>query len=525
MKRLLIAAAFLVGTYGHVHAQYLQDVLHFSRPERGATARFKALGNAQTALGGDLSSISGNPAGLGFFNRSDFSVSLDYLSEGQKSTYFGTSSNKNVNRLGLGQIGVVFHLPTQRYTGDDLESGWLNFNIGIGHSKNNNFYQNLGYAGINPTSSFTHFLSDQRDLGNEVEGLLGWDSYLIDFNETNPNNVYHYPSVLERNNSQRNSVKNQGFQSETNISFGANNSNIFYVGASIGLSTFSYKSNQSFKELGVFKSYDDFYRENPSSTFLDPSEDGYELLESEFDMNFNYNQNTRGSGINGKLGIIYKPTTQFNLGLSYSTPTWYKVIDEANTFMDTYYYQNSDASTPFFEVESDYIENYLEYNLRTPGRIHAGASGIFGLGLITADVEYVDYSSMKFSASNALSSAEKENVDNNMASGVKSTYTNALNYRVGGEYRITPEFLARIGYAHLGSPYKEVSTTTQTYSGGLGYRYHNIYVDLTYMQNAYSYTTNPYTIDTEWWGSTYANPVADVKVTRAQAFLTVGMKF
>jgi hypothetical protein len=525
MKRYLIAAGLLFAGIGQSQAQFLQDVLLFSKQERGATARFKAMGNAQTALGGDLSSISGNPAGLGFFNRSDFSISLDYFSDQQDATYFGNKSNNHINRMGLGQIGAVFYLPSSRFSGQDLESGWLNFNIGIGHSKTNNYNQKLGYTGINSTSSFTHFLADQRDQNNPIEGLLGWDSYLLDFNENNPNNVYHYPAVLERNNSQKNEVVQKGFQSETNLSFGANYSNYLYLGASIGFSSFQYKTNQLFKELGVYKSYDDIYRENPTSSLLDPTEEGYALLESNFDMNYHYDQITKGNGINAKLGVIYKPSQQINLGISYTTPTWYRVVDEANTYMDTYYYPNGGVNTPLFSVESDYLENYLEYNLRTPGKINAGLSGVFGLGLITADVEFVDYSAIGFSASNQLDSQEKNNVDADMKNGISSSYTSALNVRLGGELRITPAFLARAGYAHMGSPYKDISNTSQLYSGGLGYRYQNMYLDVMYVHSQNSYKTNPYTIDTDWWGATFANPEADVKMVKGQAMLTLGVKF
>lgn len=66
IKKIALSTLLLGALSITAQGQYLQDVLRFSQPEQGATARFKGLGNAQTALGGDLSSISGNPAGLGF---------------------------------------------------------------------------------------------------------------------------------------------------------------------------------------------------------------------------------------------------------------------------------------------------------------------------------------------------------------------------------------------------------------------------------------------------------------------------
>ena len=83
---LLFAATLIPETA--IKAQYLQDVIRVSQAEKGSTARFKALGNAQTALGGDISSLSGNPAGLGFFTRSDASISFDFLADVNDANYF-----------------------------------------------------------------------------------------------------------------------------------------------------------------------------------------------------------------------------------------------------------------------------------------------------------------------------------------------------------------------------------------------------------------------------------------------------
>src|SRR5690606_11526959 len=106
IKKIALSALLLGVFYVTVQGQYLQDVLRFSQPDQGATARFKGLGNAQTALGGDLSSISGNPAGLGFFGQSDISISLDYANDLNKAGYFGTNSQYKVDKLGLNQAGA-----------------------------------------------------------------------------------------------------------------------------------------------------------------------------------------------------------------------------------------------------------------------------------------------------------------------------------------------------------------------------------------------------------------------------------
>ncbi|MEQ8560818.1 MAG: hypothetical protein RID18_04855, partial [Cytophagales bacterium] len=53
---------------------YYQDALRFSSTDRGGTARLQGLAGSGVALGGDLSSVIINPAGLGFYNRSVLSI-------------------------------------------------------------------------------------------------------------------------------------------------------------------------------------------------------------------------------------------------------------------------------------------------------------------------------------------------------------------------------------------------------------------------------------------------------------------
>ena len=79
-KKITLLAALLC-LAGASQAQYLEDAMRFSQPEYGGSARFRAMGNASTSLGGDLSSITGNPAGLGFFNNSDAGISLNYFND------------------------------------------------------------------------------------------------------------------------------------------------------------------------------------------------------------------------------------------------------------------------------------------------------------------------------------------------------------------------------------------------------------------------------------------------------------
>jgi hypothetical protein len=66
---------------------YAETALLFSRTRPGGSARIQALGGSQIALGGDYSSAGSNPAGLGMFNKSEFTFSTG-LTSNTTSAFF-----------------------------------------------------------------------------------------------------------------------------------------------------------------------------------------------------------------------------------------------------------------------------------------------------------------------------------------------------------------------------------------------------------------------------------------------------
>ena len=104
---------------------------------------------------------------------------------------------------------------------------------------------------------------------------------------------------------------------------------------------------------------------------------------------------------------------------------------------------------------------------------------------------------------------------------IKDNYKSAINYRIGGEYRID-DFTLRAGYGLNGTPYKSDDKNVfdvKYYSGGLGYRFNQYYVDLAYQRTETTNTFAPYELNN------FSEPVATAKVARNNVFLTVGVKF
>ena len=67
MKRISLVILTVLSVYAGVSAQNVDDALRYSQIFYGGTARFMSMGGAFTAIGGDISSLSQNPAGIGVF--------------------------------------------------------------------------------------------------------------------------------------------------------------------------------------------------------------------------------------------------------------------------------------------------------------------------------------------------------------------------------------------------------------------------------------------------------------------------
>ena len=508
-KLLLLTAFFAAG--GQTYAQYASDALLFSQFQQGASSRFKAMGSAQTAVGGDIGSLSSNPAGLGLFTKSEFNLSAAFSNREVESQYIGQGLTAQKDRLGIDQIGGVFYNPTARSKGKDLKTGWLSFNYGVAYNKTNNFNTTIEYSGTNPSSSIADYFSDLASYylsagnpANNTSALpinslesMAYNNFLIEYNADG-----YFPTT-SLDNTQRNLVFRTGSQSEVNFGAGANYSNKLYVGASVALASLDYVSDRQFTEQGNNRDF--------------PGQQA-DFIGGTYDLSYDNNQITSGSGVNAKLGMIYRATDAVRVGLSFTSPTWFKITDTFSESLDTRFKRaDGSAIAPYTNNPQIYD---TDYTLRTPFKVNGGLSAIINKqGLISADVEYVDFSSINFNSGNRVT-------DQNNNEDIRDRYKAAVNLRVGGEYKINNVML-RAGYNRSGTPFRNLDVTADVLSGGIGFRSNLLYVDLTYQNATVNNTNTPYVISTDYvdYGATGAGETAQLKNTSNNVFLTIGARF
>lgn len=489
--KYILSAIAIVAISKSSFAQYAQDAVRFSTFQTGSSSRIKALGNANVAVGGDITSVGGNPAGLGFFTRTEYSFTPEYNMSKGGSIYQGQASTAaNKNTFNLNNASVVFYNRVNSPRGVDKTKGWVSVNFGLGYARTNNFNENIYFAGKNNNSSISDYyasLANSNGVVTDGTTLPDWayNQNLIDLygavNPTYQSNAY--PGV-----NQSNSIFRTGGQSEFNFALGANYSNKLYLGFGLALMDLNYNSINTFNETGT-------------ASVLN----GATAVDRNYNSTYIQDQFTNGSGVNAKLGLMYKFIESVRFGALFTSPTFLSIQDSYTEGLSTTLTGASNGT--------DDPQTYpLNYTMRTPFKVAGGLSVFLKqFGFITGDIEYVDYSSTRINNNSDYSNT----FDNNI---IRSTYRGAINARVGAEARITPSFLLRGGYGMMGSPLKQNGTSTNTISGGLGYRFSNFYVDATYTRVDGKQTLTPYTL-------TGVSPSASLNRTVDNVFVTVGFRY
>ncbi|WEK17976.1 MAG: hypothetical protein P0Y49_14355 [Candidatus Pedobacter colombiensis] len=500
----------IVATTGTTYAQYAGDAIRFSNSNYGSSARFKGMGNAQIGVGGDMSSLNGNPAGLGLFTRSEFSFTPEFNNATSKSDYLGQQDKASDNKLNINQAGIVWYNPTFKAQGQDTKKGVLSAVFGIGYSRNNDFTQSYNYGGNNNTTTMRDYFAELANSSMNAQGVLpknslerlAYQNYLMNYNTPTSGPVHTADPFIGSNMQSKNQTAS-GSTSEVNFSGALNISNQLYIGASIGMVNVRYLNDSEYREKGILQTYNG----DPANGTV-----GYGPQEN-YSFSYLTSQETHGSGINGRIGLIFRPVSSFRIGATYQTPTWL-------------YMEDSFSENLFTTLSGERLSNDIgplnynyTYNLKTPAKGSLGASYVIaGQAIISADVDFIDYASARLSQDGG-GSLDKAIMDSN--ADIKNFYTSAVNYRVGGEYKIDNLSL-RAGYGLNGSPIKNDSKNTygtQFYSGGLGYRFNEYYFDIAYQRVQSKETNSPYVL------SDGAEPVAMIKNANNNVFLTFGIRF
>ncbi len=530
-----------------IYAQSAIDAQQVTQSDFRGTARFMSMGGAFTALGGDLSTLSQNPAGIGVYRSNEIGVTLDINAQRTETplTSYDFANKASQTKAACNNFGFI---GTTRMNGALKTLNW-----GVTYNKAASF--DRVYNGYVPTvsTSLSNYIAafsygipeDQlytdnwdafnpyQDTNSDWLSILAYDTYMINATGYAPEGGNTYSGLFKSNTrgDALFNVRERGSIDEYNLSVGGNVENVVYWGLSVGITDLDYQRSV-------------YYSESLGNALV-PDDNGY-LGDGNYEFGLDNVKTISGSGWNIKAGLIFRPINEFRIGLAVHTPTWYKMSQTYDAVNDFTYTPTDGAGNAIGETKSGdpYTDQaFFQWRLNSPWKFMVGLAGVIGnKAIVSADYEFQGYNSMSAKTPNRYDDwgngyqYEDDPFINNY---VKDYFKNVNIVRLGLEYRVTPQFSVRAGYNISTSNVKqdaydgrvEVITSgtdpsytftkqTQNITCGLGYRYQAWYIDAAYVYTDRNGKFNAYT---NWSGNTA--PSVSLKDHNSSIVLSTGFKF
>ena len=340
---LMGIAALLSG--GTVSAQGIIDAYKYSQTELHGTARYLSMGGAFGAVGGDISVLTANPAGLGIYRSSEVATTMYVSSIKSGSNWNGSKIDASKTKFNFSNIAYVGYFPMGK------DQGLVSWNVGFSYNRVKDFTRNYRLNGTQNTSlaDFAAFRATNTMYGGAIGipegnmpafnaagkdvhevydklGSAGWlpglayQGGLIGADEIG-GDVYHsayagmkdnggwdalsYPNETDLEVTERGAIDQYNFSIATTIS------NQFFIGATVGIEDLSYNMSSRHTE------------------YFDYSDGTSDYLYWDNDLDID------GKGYSVNVGAIFSPINSLRLGIAYNSPTWYKMTD--------YYYGRAES--------------------------------------------------------------------------------------------------------------------------------------------------------------------------------------
>lgn len=524
------------------------DAYNVTQTDLRGTARFMSMAGAFGALGGDLSTLTQNPAGIGVYRSSEIGVTVDFDFQSFNTGWGNKVSQTKVYCNNFGYVGAI------NLGGELLKT----FNWGATYNRKASFDREYfgGFAGM-PTS-LTNYIG--QSIGNVAPadlsefgtlnpydqpgtywlGALAYNSGLV--SPSTPSGANYVGLAAPGSNVDGYfNISERGYIDEYSINFGGNFIDMLYWGIGFGITDLKWTQWSTYGE-DVFNANVPVSGSRVGNTSPYYSSGG----EAYYDLN-NWKQ-INGSGFNIKLGLIFKPIEQLRIGAAVHTPTWYTLNQNSDASVDFDY---SSGFSGYFGDNYDELDypSYLEYKLKSPWRFMISAAGVIGgRFILSADYEHDAYDSMTFGSSGMYRTDYSWINDD-----IKYYFQSANTIRIGAEFRVTPKFSVRAGYSYTGdnvkgdvydpkwqadnliytsgaydqqtNPAFTFNKSTQYITFGLGYKFGSFYLDAAYVHKSRDSYYQPFTSFYNEYNQLMATPQAKLSQNDNNLVLSLGFRF
>lgn len=523
----ILAICILLISVGFLNAQTtIYDANRWMGSDLNGTARFVGMGGAMGALGGDITTMGTNPAGIGIYRSNDVMVSFGFDNTGAKAN--GTSVDKFHGSFD--NAGFVFSTKIGNSTA-------LRFaNFGFNYRKMKSFNKSMLMNGVFNTSQTVQMANmvnfdpygaydpltvealSAKDAFQNPElpwlGIMGYNAFLVNPDYGDPDKEGNKPFKGYLPHFAAGDAVAQSYRSKESggiHSFDLNGAlnfyDRFYIGATLGLYSVDYDRTSEYNE--------DF-------TDKDGNGQGGYTLGNDFWVN--------GSGVDFKLGFIFRPfeSSSFRIGAAVHTPTYFSLTERNTAYINYDLSKDINGTTRPFDSRGNDTEGEYDYKLITPWKFNVNMGYTIGSSVaLGVEYEYSDRTAAKMKDPDGYELGQTEDIKAMM----KAVHT----LRAGAEFKLAPEFSFRLGYNYISSPMKsdafkflpvnsmrtdtEFSNpgATSNYTLGFGYRGKSFYADMAYMLNTYKETF--YAFD--------SLDLPGTKITNSnhKVLLTLGLRF
>lgn len=498
------------------------------------TARSAALAGAMTSLGADASCMSINPAGLGMYRSNEITVTpMMTFARATNNGVAGFEGNAK-NRFAIGNFGMVAKLR-------ESSTGVTAINMGLAYNRLADFNYKYSFAtnGTAGNASIADVFAGQLAAGGitseqlkgsyDSSGAFMWGNYdptywgaILGYKT---GLVYDKDGVWGRDMIADNAavdsfttVESKGSAGEWVWSLGMNFNSKFYLGFSLGISTIN-------REQHTYYGEGYHYSAEPSLNYR-----------ADY---FNYDQvsKMKGTGVNFKLGAIYRPIEALRIGVAFHTPTYNTVTYSFQSGMtsqvkalnnvDDYKVDADGFINPAFSEKTIKLIDDGDYSwtYTTPTRLMFGASYTFAKQVVlSVDYERDWYNSMRL----------KDSPYGPLYKGyIKDTFKGSNTVRAGVEWRFIPQMAVRMGYGLWSGALNDndaiystpVVYKSQYMSVGFGIALSEHFsIDATYQ-----YSTNELTPYKSFYGYDdvvdFASQTLQTSIARHNAMLTLSVHF
>lgn len=526
MKGKVWICILMCSSVRFAQSQQVFDAIEIGKFQPAGTARILAMGGNSNALGGDLSALYHNPAGLAQYRTNEMLISPGVFLQASTMRYNEYDFEDKRSRMNVGASGFVFSMYNPK------KGKIKRTNIAIALGQTGNFNREFHYNGINKNSSFSEKWVEElinNNIRNFSDALvfspagasLAVENYLVDSILLN-NDIVGYKTnanIEKMNLNQSFSYRTSGSANELSLGLASHNTEKLYYGLTLGIP---------------------FLRRTESSTITE--KDISNDTDNDFDA-FTYTEQitTKGAGILFRGGILYKPFEYFRIGFNFQSPSFYTLTRSADAQLETsvenYAKQihNNDTKPEQFTASTRDVNNgelyTYDYNLITPWQMSLAIAYIFRetdnvkkqRAMITAAVDFVNHRAIRYTASNTENNPMTSAFYSGLNKDIKALYRPAFNFSIGGELKFHT-LMFRGGFRYQQSPFEknalpEVKGHQIIPSLGIGYRDKGVFADLTYSHTISDGIHFPYVLS----GNVY--PFATSRNATGQILMTIGCKF